>query len=110
MKEYWETKERLWSSQEAGILKEVFKKEGIKAFLFDLDDTLTKTYFSEGRRIYMKALEELSGQPIDEKKFMKDWGAHFEFSRHAFNVNPLTHYRTSIEFAKRHGIDFDDER
>jgi FMN phosphatase YigB (HAD superfamily) len=91
-------------------LKEVVVKEGLKAVIYDLDDTLTRTYFTEGRKIYMKALEELIGQPIDEEKFMKDWYNDFKNSKPLFQVNPLTHQHTSKKMAAKFGVDFNDER
>ncbi len=101
-------KVELWSRPEVGLLKEVFKEEGIRAVLFDLDDTLMRTYFREGRLVFMRALEKTIGREIEEKDFMAEWYELFKLKKAGYGVSPNTFLGISQEMTRKHGGDVDD--
>lgn len=91
-------------------LTEALERKGIKAVLFDLDDTLTKTYFTEGRRIFKEALEELARVEIDEPSFMAEWYSSFRSLQAEFGVHPETTTMVAKMMADKYGVAYGDER
>lgn len=67
------SKEVVIAESDVERLRRGFEELGIKAALFDLDDTLFKTKFKEGAEMYKQVLEQEIGIEIDNDKFVDEW-------------------------------------
>lgn len=76
---------------------------GIKAVLFDLDETLFKTYFFEGRRIFKRALEAEIGEDLSEDKFMDDWYKLWKGLKKDHGVHPRANRIVSEMMVEKYG-------
>ena len=87
------------------VLRERMQEVGVRAVLFDLDDTLFKTYFTEGRRIYKVALEAKLGYELVEKEFMAEWYGQWRELKKTHGVHPRFHRQISEVMAAKYGFE-----
>lgn len=102
-------------------LKQGFEERGIKAVLFDVDDTLvrTRSLFDEAVSNYGRDLAGLADGNIDQvlctdgvfdvERFYRSWREAWWMLKPEFEVNPASHVWSAMIMAKRMGLDPDSK-